>query len=411
MIRLAVLTRYVDREDFGLMALVTVVLGFMSLFMDMGINTAILHKQGITKEQYASLYWLNFGFSLALVALVIGLGPVVAFIYEEPRLTELLALMSLSLVFSALGRQFRTIEEKMLNFRFISIATILASVVALPLSVVLAMKGYGVYALVYGALAQFLMSNLMYFVYGIRRHGLMLFFRFELTRPFLKIGLYQVGGQVVNYFNRDVDTLLIGYLLGAEILGGYSLAKQLVFKPVGLINPIVTRVAAPTLALIQHQKAQLASGYLRLVKLVSTVNVMAYAGIALLAYPLVELLYGEQYIIIVDTVRILCAYVFLRAVINPVGVLVVATGRTRSEFIWNLLALTLTPLFVFTGAQYSVEGVAMALVLFCILSFYPVYRIIIKPAAPIGFGSYLKAMIPAPLMLKDYFNKLRENEK
>lgn len=407
MIRLAVLARYVDKEDFGLMAIVTVVLGFMSLFMDMGITSAILHKQNITKEQYASLYWLNFGFSLVLMLLIIAIGPLVASFYQEQSLTELLALMSLSLLFAAIGRQFRTIEEKALNFRFISLAAIIGSFIALPVSIFLAMEGYGVYALVYGALTQFFLSNILYFIYGIRRNGLLWFFRFDQTRPFLRIGIYQVGGQVVNYFNRDLDTLLIGYLLGAEILGGYSLAKQLVFKPVGLINPIVTRVAAPALALIQDKKEQLASGFLRLVKLVSSINFMAYAAIAIFAYPLVEILYGDEYVGIVGIVRILCIYLFLRAVINPIGVLVVATGRTRSEFLWNLLALVVMPIFVFVGAKIGAEGVAWALVVFMFVALFPLYSIIVRPVIAVSFNIYLESMIPSPYGLIEYWKRFK----
>ena len=408
MIRIAVLTRFLAAEDFGLMALVNVVLGFMSLFMDMGITTAILHKQNITPKQYASLYWLNFGFSIVLSLLIIASGPLVSDFYQEESLTELLALMSLSLIFAAIGRQFKTVEEKALNFRFISLASIFGSLVSLPVSIWLAVQGYGVYALVYGALAQFAVSNLLYFVYGIRRHGMLLFFKFDQTRPFLKIGVYQVGGQVVNYFNRDLDTLLIGYLLGSEILGGYSLAKQLVFKPVSLINPIVTRVAAPALALLQNSRDRLANGFLELVSLVSSLNFIAFAALAFLASPIVELLYGNQYLHIVTTVRILCLYVYIRALINPVGVLVIATGRTRSEFIWNLLALGVMPLFVFVGAQGGMEGVSWALVLFMCLSLYPVYLIIIKPAVSISFFSYLGAMLPKPRTFKKYVNQLKK---
>ena len=71
LLKISILARYLDKEDFGLMALVTFVLGFTNLFVDMGLTSAILHKQDISKNEYASLYWLNFGFSIILFVIII----------------------------------------------------------------------------------------------------------------------------------------------------------------------------------------------------------------------------------------------------------------------------------------------------------------------------------------------------
>ena len=94
----------------------------------------------------------------------------------------------------------------------------------------------------------------MYFIYGLKKYGLLLHFNYKETEPFLKIGIYQVGGQVVNYFNRDLDILIIGKFFSQDILGGYSLAKQLVSRPAQIINPILSKVASPALAKFQNKK-------------------------------------------------------------------------------------------------------------------------------------------------------------
>ncbi len=78
LLKISVLARFLDKSDFGLMALVTFVLGFMNLFMDMGLTSAILHRQEISKQEYASLYWINIFFSIILVGLIIILSPLIA---------------------------------------------------------------------------------------------------------------------------------------------------------------------------------------------------------------------------------------------------------------------------------------------------------------------------------------------
>lgn len=388
-IKLSVLARFLNKADFGLMALVNVILGFMLLFMDMGLTSAILHKKNITQNEYSSLYWLNIIFSVLVMLLIMALSPLLAIFYEEKELTTLIILMSLSLFISALGRQFKTIKQKSLEFKFISIVDIIAVLMSLILAVILALLDYGVYSLVYSALLNFILTNTIFLIVGINSRSLTLHFNMKETKPFLKIGMYQVGGQVINYLNRDLDTLIVGKTLGAEILGGYSLAKQLVFRPAGLINPILTKVAAPALAKLQSKKDQLKAGYLKLLNIVSTLNFLAYVLLAILAYPVVLFLYGNDIIHIVPLVQLLCIYMYLRSLCNPVGSLVSATGRTDLEFYWNCYLLLTMPLFVFIGAQYNVNGIAIGLSLFMLLAFYPFYRLLVIKMIDVTFKSYL----------------------
>ena len=154
LLKIAVLARFLDKADFGLMALVTFVMGFMNLFNDMGLTSAILHRQQISRREYASLYWLNMLFSLFLYALLWLVAPVVSGFYEEPELTLLIRLLGLNLMISALGRIYKTIESKHLLFRHITIFEIIAAVISLVFAIYLAINGYGVLSLVYSALLQ-----------------------------------------------------------------------------------------------------------------------------------------------------------------------------------------------------------------------------------------------------------------
>ena len=406
-VKLSVLARFLDKTDFGLMALVNVVLGFMTLFMDMGLTSAILHKQNITQNEYSSLYWLNIIFSVLLMFLIMVLSPFLASFFEEKELTVLLILMSLSLFISALGRQFKTIKQKALEFKFISIVDIGAVVISLILAIILALLDYGVYTLVFSALINFFLTNTIYLIVGIKSHPITLHFRWKETQSFLKIGMYQVGGQVINYFNRDLDTLIVGKVLGAEILGGYSLAKQLVFRPASLINPILTKVAAPALAKLQSSKDQLKAGYLKLLNIVSTLNFLAYVLLTILAYPVVLFLYGNDFIHIVPLVQLLCIYMYLRSLGNPVGSLVTATGRTDLEFYWNLVSLVIIPTSVYFASFYGIFGVLTVLITYRLLIFYPFYRLLVRKMIDVSFTEYSKSILIKPNQYFKNFYKIK----
>ncbi len=394
LIKIAILARLLSITDFGLMALISFVLGFAGLFMDMGLTTAILHKQNISKNEYASLYWINLIFSIVLFLIIMALSPLIARVYLEESLTFLIPLASLSIILSAIGQQFKTIKQKNLNFRFIAVTEIIAAFVGLFVGVIMAENHYGVLSLVYAALAQYTVSNLIYFVEGIRSRGLVFHFKFQETKEFLRIGMYQVGGQIVNYFNRDIDILLIGKFLGTEILGGYSLAKQLVSKPMMILNPIVTTVASPVLALLQKDKNELKNKFLYFLNVISTANFIAYLLMGIFAYPIVYLIYGIDFIHIVVIVQILSIYMFLRSTGNPIGSLVIATGRTDLEFYWNLFVLFITPIVIFIGAQYSVELVALLLVFVMLLLLYPSWRFMVAKMINVSFREYVISLLP-----------------
>lgn len=405
-LKMSILARFLDKDDFGLMAIITFVLGLMTLFMNMGLSSAILHKQDITREQYSSLYWINFTFSIVLFLVLVLVTPLISTFYEEPELNELIPIMGTALIFSAIGRQFKTIEEKELNFKYVGINEIVTSVVTLIFAVILAVAGYGVYALVLGALAKFVLSNIWYFLAGIRKNSIRFYFNYAEIEHFVSIGLYQVGGQVTNYATRNLDILLLGKLFGTETLGAYNLAKQLVFRPAMIINPILTRVAAPMLAKFQSEIEKLRSNYLYLIKLVASINFPIYLIILIFAPWVVILFYGRGYEDIVILVRILSVYMMVRAVGNPIGSLLIATGRTDLDFGWSIFSLIVMSISIYIGSQFSIVMVTIFMTVTMILLFVPQWWYLSRRVIDVDLWTYTKATIPDFHLLKTEFTNI-----
>jgi PST family polysaccharide transporter/teichuronic acid exporter len=262
------------------------------------------------------------------------------------------------------------------------------------LAVGLAINGFGVYSLVYASLAQYSLSNMAFFILGIRRNKILLRFNYRETKPFLKIGIYQVGSQMTNYFNRDLDILIVGKFFGSEVLGGYSLAKQLVYRPGKMINPVLTRVGAPLLAKFQDDLQKLRKNYLKLINLVAAINLPIYCCIFIFAPIIVNILYGSDYSEIVVLVRILSGYMFVRSLFNPVGSLVVATGRTDLEFYWNVTLLALMPIVIYLASQFSIETVAFAILTATIILFIPGWWFLIYKMIKVDLKTYISWVIP-----------------
>lgn len=402
LLRLSILARFLDREDFGIMALVLFVLGILTLFMDMGLTSAIFHRQEISKKEYSSLYWINLIFGILVFCVIVIISPFIAAFYDSPLLSSLIIIMSTTVIFAGLGSQFRTVEQKHLNFKIIALAELISSVLSLVVAIVMAVYGYGIYALVISAMIQYALPNIFFFLRGWITDPILFHLNLKESLLFLKIGVYEVGSQLINYFNRDMDIIIIGKIFSPELLGGYSLAKQLVFKPAQIINPIITKISNPLLATFQFDLKVLKEKYLKLINIVSTINFFVYLLVFIFAPVIVQILYGSEYGNIVDLVRILSAYMYIRSIGNPIGSLVIATGRTDLSFLWNVFSFLIMPAFIFIGVQYSTETVAYSMLAGIVVLYIPNWWILVKRLTGASLLEFSKAVVP-----KMYIREIR----
>ena len=390
LLKISILARFLKPSDFGLMALITFILGFMDLFMDMGITSAILHKQGIKKKEYASLYWLNIGFSLLLFTLIFLISPLLASFYQEPQLVKLVRLSGIIIIFSAIGRQHKTIFQKELRFKTIAIVDITSILISLISAVILAIYGLGVYALVFSAIIQYCINNIVYFMLGIKRNPILFHYDYVETKRFLKIGVYQVGGHMINYFNRDLDVLIIGKFFGTDILGGYSLAKQLVRRPVSIIDPIINKVGISILPRHQSNNVLLLKYFNMLVKNLSIINAFVYGAIAIAAPIIVSILYGEQYQNIVSLVQLFSIVVYFRSISGLIGILSITKGRTDLEFYWNFMISIIMPLVMFIGINQSEETIVFLIAITQMLLIFPIWYMFYSKQINMPFNLFVK---------------------
>ncbi len=407
-VKASILTRILDIGDFGLMALVTFILGVISIFIDLGLPSAILHKQEISKKEYSSLFFLNILFSVLMFLFLVVLTPFFSSFYDETELIKLIPLTAIGLLINALGSQQRIVEQKELNFRLLALVEICSSIISLGFATIMALDDFGVYALVYSNLLFISITSLFYFMRGIYFKRLIFHFRFHEIESFLKIGVFNIGGQVINYLTKEMDVLIIGKFFGKEILGGYSLAKQLLSRPLAVIRPVVMKVASPILAKMQNNKNELTYNYLKIINIVSAISLPVFVGFAVFADVIVFVFYGDGYSNIVPFVRILSIYTFFVAIRIPLGTLIIATGRTNLEFYWFSITSILTFGAILLGINFGVTGVAWALSFSMILFYIPMWKYMIQKLISVSFSNYIKAHIPNYKIL---FNLIRSSKK
>lgn len=396
LLQLAILARFLDPSAFGLMALVMVVIGFSQAFLDMGISNAIIHKQQITHEQLSTLYWVNVFAGFGLFAIISALAPLVSAFYGEPELTVLIIIVALTFLIQPFGQQFMVLWQKEMRFAEIARIDIINKSVSLVVSVILAYLGYGVYALVYGTLAGVMSQTVQFMTLGLKEHKPSFVFNIGEIREFLGFGAYQMGEKTINYFNFQIDVLLIGKLLGTEALGIYSVAKQLIMRPAQIVNPIITKVTFPMMAKIQNDTEKLKNVYLKTINYLSSVNFPIYAAMIVFAPELVMLMFGEKWMASVPIVQILSLYGAIRSTGNPIGSLLLAKGKANWGFYWNLGLFFYVPLGIYFSSYWGLGGIAWVLVLLQLSLVIPNWYFLVKKLCDAKFVEYHKQiLIPA----------------
>lgn len=392
-LKLFILARLLEKTDFGLIAIALMVIGFTEIFSNLGLSVGIIHKQEITQKQYSSVYWVNLIASVLIYGILCALTPLLVRFYAEPALGSIIPILGLQLIVNAFGKIFYTFKTKELEFKFISIVNIVCVEMGAVLTIVLAILGLGVYSLVYGMLFQVLAMQLTYALSGFRKYKILFYCRLNDIVDVLKIGGFQVGTQVLDYCASKLDVFLIGRFFGMELLGIYNLAKELIMKIIQTINPIITNVATPAFAKIQENMPLVRSSYLRILKILSSINFPIFFLLFLFAKPISLLAFGAKMMEVATFVRILAFWGLLNSVGNPAGILMVSLGRTDLGFYWTIVRVTITTVAILIAGQISMVAVAYSQVVIALLFFFLYWRMMIYNMAQIGILDYLKANV------------------
>ena len=392
LLQVSILTQFLDKADFGIVAIAVLFIGFTSIFLDLGISVGILHKQDISRNEYSSLFWLNVITGAFLTFLLVLCAPLVSYAYEEPELTTIIQLLCLNMLFSSIGNQHRIVQQKKLRFRLISIVEIVSSLLTLLVAIYTAYIGYGVYSLVCSSLFASLCPNMVFLAIGLSKDD-NIYFHFLLkdTLPFLKIGGFNVAAQVLDYFSREVDVMIISAFLGKETLGVYSLCKKLVVALYSSISPIYNKVLVPLMSQIQNDIEQTRLVFYDILETVALTNFPVFMLIAIFPGFIIHILYGDNFLDGIYILSILAVHFGYLSPGSPASCIQVAFGRTDVGFYWTIFRIIIYSTTAYIGAQFSIEGMVLAIFIGGLLSSPLGWRITIRPI--IG-GRFI-----------DYFNK------
>lgn len=390
-LQIGILARLLEPSSFGLMGMIMVVVGFAQSFSDMGLSNAIIQRKGTTKEQLSSLYWLNILSGIIVFILVLIFTPFVVSFYNEPQLESLLFMISFVFLITPIGQQFQVLLEKDLKFDIIAKIDILSSVFGVILSIFLAFLGQDVKALVWGLIVTTSIKSVSFLVIGWKKSRPIFYFNIRELKGFLRFGFYQMGEKSLNYFSANSDYILIGRYLGAEVLGVYTLAYQLVVIPLSKINPMLTKVAFPIFSKVQNDNELIRRGYLEIAKLLSFIIFPLLIGLALTSEFIIPLFFGVGWEESIVLIQILAPLGMIKTLGNPNGSILLAKGHADIAFKWNLFVGITNFTVFFISVKFGLYALTWSYV-FLVCFYFILMQKILSVIIDLDLKEYFKAI-------------------
>jgi O-antigen/teichoic acid export membrane protein len=348
-VQLAVLSRLLSASDFGLAALTMLILGFAFIVSDIGLNNIFIQKQSdLAPGHRTSLYSLYLGFGFIVWSLIWMSSPFLADHYGEPRLEPLIQHASVLLLVLPFGHQFSVLLARDLRYKELALTEIIGIIVGLVVTISAAILNEGAYSIIWGYVANISIKVFLVTFIGWREFPLTRSWKIHGLGAFIWFGFFAAAENLVSFISINVDSLVIGYYLGAHKLGLYVLALQVAAFPTQRLGPILTRVAFPVFAKQQDDNAVLRLGYIQVSQLLAAIGLPIFTGLIITAPVLVPVVFGEAWNESVPLMQSLAVVGFFRMLIIPVYPLLLAKGRADVAFVWSFsFALIILLVFLF----------------------------------------------------------------
>lgn len=390
-IQVAVLTRFLSPSDFGLMAMAMVVVGIVQAFNDMGISNAIIQRQDTTRDRLSSLFWLEIAAGLVLFLLTLLITPVTVWFYKEPSLTGVMLWISIIFLLTPPGQLYLVLLQKDLQFRKLATIEILASLGSLIVTISAAYFRMGAMALVIGQIIYFGLRSLQFVIAGLPKWRPHLHFRASDLSGYLGFGLYQMGERTVTYLSINIINLIIGRYLGADILGRYAVAYQMIVYPVLRISSVIMTVSFPILSKFQDKNDLLRRGYLHMSRVISFTLVPMLFAIFAAAPAFIPLLLGPGWSDVTPIFQILCVVALFKVLGSTTVPTYLAKGRADLGFTWNFIVAIVNGIVFYLLAGYGIIVLALSFAAISLLQ-YLVMQTITGLMIELKWRDYLGAM-------------------
>lgn len=374
-----ILARILTPLDFGIVSIVQIFQEFFSMLANMGIGPAIVQNKNLTKKDINVLYKFSYVLAIVLALIFAFLGYPASLFYDNSIYVSVFQVLSISVFFSSIIVVPHATLQREKNFKKINSIIIISGIIKGIIAVCLASLQFGIYSILFGGLAQVVLTYIFY----MRNSGLSLKENFSLN-PLKKISHFassQFAFNFVNYFSRNLDSLLIGRYFGSVSLAFYNKSYLLTRYPTNIFTGVITPVLQPLLSDYQNDLKVIKNSYLKLSNLLANIGVSISVFFYFNAKDLILLMYGDQWLESIPTLKIISFVIWIIMISSSTAGIFQSSNRTDLLLFSGIQSAITNIIFIAIGIFLgSIEYVSLMIVIsytinFVITNYLILYKI------------------------------------
>ncbi|RWE74166.1 MAG: lipopolysaccharide biosynthesis protein [Mesorhizobium sp.] len=381
-----ILARLLLPEDFGLVASVGPIVAFVGLLQNLGLQQALVQRKDISDRQLNQVFWISALVGLGSAVVVAALAPAIAGFYGDQRMLGITVASALPLLLGSIAAVPLALMNRHLQFGQLALNDVITAAAGLVAAAIAAWAGMGYWSLVLGpAVAAVVALGAAWLV--VRWTPSRPDFRVE--SEILSFGANLTGFNLVNFFSRNLDNILIGKYSGAIELGYYDRAYKLLLFPLQNITQPLTRVMVPLLSRIHEDKVRFRDLYVRTNWMLAAVTMPGIAALTLTSEQVVALLFGPRWTAVAPIFAWLGIASLMQSVSSTTGWIFICQGKTKAMFQWGAYSSLTTVASFVVGLHWGAVGVAAAYAISGYVLRVPVLAVMIHRVGPVTAGDFL----------------------
>jgi len=353
-----IILRLITPENFGLVGLITVFVGFISIFSDSGISFAVI------RASYGNSYhrgvntlsvYIGLGLFFSMLILIYPISHFYknsALILPGIAISFLFILKSFNIVPSA-------ILQKRMDFGYLGKANFVGAIFNIAGTIVFAFLGFEYWALIW---PQFLSSAIIYLIlikrvdlpFGLVRKPLLVK-SFVLTKALIKS---LIGFNLINYWARNADNLIVGKVYGESDLGIYNRAYTMLTLPLSLITGVFSSVLYPSLIKLKQEGGDIFQEYYFSLKIISLLNLPVAVLLMLFPREFVQVLWGSTWMPVAELLPYFGLLLLTQSLLSTVGSILIMEGKEKQMVISGWIGAFFMIFAIIAAAQISLKAIA-----------------------------------------------------
>ncbi|MDX1700919.1 MAG: oligosaccharide flippase family protein [Melioribacteraceae bacterium] len=392
-LQLLIIIYLIDKSEYGTYALSIIPVFLLLNLADLGSRNIIIEDSSYDRKMLSSIHWCSIFAGIGLTILTVVLSYVMSLFYSNQLIFTYGTLLSSVILFQSIGYVYGTLLLGKLEFKQIASIEIVISIASLVILWFFAQEGFNAFALIFAILGKSILELLMNIFYGSKWLKLSYQINWESIKPILNNSKFQLGERLINYLNKQADNLIIGKILGTEILGVYDILKKLAFKIIEIVNPAITTVSFPIMTTYKHHVETIQKTYLRQLSLISTLNFPYLVFLIAFADLIIQIFFPQKNLPYNHILILLSVYFAFYSVGNPVGTLIMSRGRFKMGFLWNLFVTLILPIVILIGITGGLKTAITAMDIMQLFLFFVMYYFIVRPLSGLSFALYFKTIV------------------